>query len=111
MDDLNILFYTTGKKIYRNILPRQCNGLARSGRFSYTTLSGSLCNFDTIRIMDDYGMHGRSCRLGSFYRVAEEDIAALYGEQNKPIAITPPAPAEVEEITPVPKNSSEPEDQ
>jgi len=111
VDDLNILFYTTGRKIYRNILPRQCNGLARNGRFSYTTLSGSLCNFDTIRVMDDRGMHGRSCRLGSFYRVTEADIAVLYGAQNKPIVTTAPAPAEVEEISPAPKDSGESENQ
>ena len=111
VDDMNILFYATGKKIYRNILPKQCNGLARNGRFSYTTLSGSLCNFDSIRVLDGSGMQGRSCRLGSFYPITEEDVAVLYGAQNKPIETTAPAPAEVEEITQQTEDSSESEDQ
>lgn len=111
VDDMNILFFVTGKKIFRNILPKQCNGLARNGRFSYTTLSGSLCSFDSIRVLDGSGMQGRSCRLGSFYPIAEVDIAALYGEQNRPMEITAPAPAKVEEITPESNDSSEFEDQ
>ncbi len=55
VDDMNILFIKVGKTIYHNILPRQCQGLSRTRSFSYTTLSGSLCIFDTIQIIDRHG--------------------------------------------------------
>ena len=41
---------------------------------------------------------GRSCRLGYFYEVAEEDIAMLLERKNQPPQAQPLPPAEPEEI-------------
>ena len=35
IDDNTILFYMRGRRIYRNILDRECPGLEREGRFTY----------------------------------------------------------------------------
>jgi hypothetical protein len=51
VDDLNIIFYMIGSDTYHNILPRQCHGLKREGRFSYKSSTGSLCSQDTIRLL------------------------------------------------------------
>ena len=84
VDDLNILFIKVGKTIYHNILPRQCQGLSRTRSFSYTTLSGSLCTFDTIQILDRHGRQGRSCRLGYFYEINTEELRALVERSRRP---------------------------
>ena len=100
INDRNILFMKAGRTIYHNILPQQCKGLSKYRQFSYTTLSGSLCNFDNIQIVDDHGRQGRFCRLGVFHEVTIEDIPdivkSLYGptETQSP----PQPPAKMEEI-------------
>ena len=69
VDDYHILFFMSGSTDYINRQPRACVGLSRERRFSYTTSSRSLCNFDSIRILSDSGggrHEGRSCRLGHF---------------------------------------------
>lgn len=101
LDDSNILFYVRGKSIYHNILPRQCTGLAREARFSYRRSTSSLCSHDTIQVL--YGSaaglrEGRSCRLGYFRKVTEEDIAVIFERINRPPQAEPLPPAEVEEI-------------
>ncbi len=101
MDDSNILFYGRGKSIYHNILPKRCIGLSREGRFSYHRTTSSLCSNDTIRVLSGSatGMReGRSCRLGYFYKVTEEDIAMLMERKNQPPQTQPLPPAEPEEI-------------
>ena len=101
VDDSNILFYGRGKSIYHNILPKRCIGLSREGRFSYHRTTSSLCSHDTIRVLhaSATGMReGRSCRLGYFYEVAEEDIAMLLERKNQPPQAQPLPPAEPEEI-------------
>ena len=84
VDDLNVLFIKKGDTIYHNILPRECKGLSRTRQFSYTTLSGSLCNFDTIQPLDNHGMEGRTCRLGYFYEITTEDLRALVERSRRP---------------------------
>ena len=101
MDDSNILFYARGSSIYHNIMPKRCIGLSREGRFSYHRTTSSLCSHDTIRVLhaSATGMReGRSCRLGYFYEVAEEDIAMLLERKNQPPQAQPLPPAEPEEI-------------
>ena len=100
VNDNNVLFMKAGKTIYHNILPQRCKGLSKYRQFSYTTLSGSLCNFDNIQIMDDHGQQGRFCRLGYFYEVTIDDIPdivnSLYGPTNT--QPQPQPPADTEEI-------------
>ena len=101
MDDLNILFYTRGKTIYHNRLPRQCHGLSREQRFSYRTTNGNLCNLDMIRILYRGGtglQEGNACSLGYFREVTEEDVEAMLERMHEPPKAKPLPPAEPEEI-------------
>ena len=101
LDDANILFYVRGKSIYHNILPKQCRGLSREGRFSYRRTTSSLCSRDTIQILYASGAglrEGRSCRLGNFHKISEEDIPFISERMNRPPQAEPLPPAEPEEI-------------
>ena len=101
VDDLRILFYMRGGSDYVNILPRQCRGLSREGRFSYRVSANTLCKQDSIRILHYGGTgleEGNSCRLGSFHEVTEEDIEMILDPEPR---LPPPEPlpsAEPEEI-------------
>jgi len=98
VNDLNILFLVTGKTAYLNILPKQCRGLSRYRRFSYSTTAGSLCNLDTIHVVNGSGYAGRSCVLGSFHPVNKADALAVM-EQPRALPDAKPLPsAEVEDI-------------
>ena len=92
VDDLRILFYMRGGSDYVNILPRQCRGLSREGRFSYRVSANTLCKQDSIRILR-YGAtgfeEGNSCRLGSFHEVTEEDIEMILDPEPR---LPPPEP-------------------
>ena len=107
VDDLNILFIKKGKTIYHNILPRQCQGLSQTRSFSYSTLSGSLCNFDTIQVLDRHGRHGRSCRLGYFYTITIEDVPGIIEMSRRPLEAEPQPPATAEEIIVEPDESED----
>jgi hypothetical protein len=101
VDDLRILFYMRGGSDYVNILPRQCRGLSREGRFSYRVSANTLCQQDSIRVLRYGGTgfeEGNSCRLGSFHEVTEEDIEMILDPEPR---LPPPKPlpsAEPEEI-------------
>jgi hypothetical protein len=90
-----------GKAIYHNILPRQCKGLSRDRRFSFTSTVNRLCYLDSIRILQDSGFglqEGRSCQLGYFRPVTEEDIELIVERKFTPPAAEPLPTAEPEEI-------------
>jgi hypothetical protein len=92
MDDRNIIFVMTGSKNYHNILPRECHGLKREGRFSYGSSSGSLCNLDNIRILYQGGrglQEGNACRLGKFHLISDEDVDALMDREIEPLQAEP----------------------
>jgi hypothetical protein len=100
VDDSSILFYMRGKTVYLNVLRRQCRGLAREGRFSYRSSTGSLCHLDSIRIL--YGTaggmrEGASCGLGYFQEVTEEDLELIL--EREPAPPEPLPPAEPEDMT------------
>jgi len=100
VDDQNVLFFRTGKTVYHNVLPKQCKGLAHYGMFSYGTLAGSICERDTIRIVDsNNNMPGRACTLGYFYKITKEDIPAIYERRYRPVEPKPVSPAEPEDVT------------
>ncbi len=100
VDDLNILFFRSGKTVYHNILPKQCKGLARYGQFTYGTLAGSICERDTIRVIDNQsGLPGRVCTLGYFHKITDEDIPAIYERRYRIVEPQPVPPAEVEDVT------------
>lgn len=101
IDDRNILFYAGGDRVYHNILPSACRGLAREDRFSYEVRTGSLCNSDTISVLydDAFGINdGPRCRLGLFHEITREDAEALVEHANEPPRSEPlpmPDPEEV----------------
>ncbi len=99
LDDQNILFYMVGKTVFHNILPKQCKGLARSGRFNYSSLAGALCKFDSI---DVYGVEGiritRTCRLGRFYPTTKDGVPAIIESLGGPPRLEAIPPAEIEEV-------------
>ncbi len=84
VDDLNVLFIKKGNIVYHNRLPQQCNGLSRTKQFSYTTLSGSLCSFDNIRVVNIHGVEGKTCRLGTFYEISTEELRSLVERSRRP---------------------------
>lgn len=98
LDDLNIIFYVSGQKAYRNFLPRRCSGLAREKRFSYRTSGNRLCDLDTITVLRDgaFGLdQGVTCPLGSFHPITREDADALLDPtanepEARPIELPPP---------------------
>jgi hypothetical protein len=101
VDDQHILFYMFGKTIYLNVLERRCGGLARERRFSYSTYGGSLCSFDTVEVLSDFGgdlQTGASCRLGRFFLTSKEEIEAAREKSLEPAEIIAPAGADEEEV-------------
>jgi len=101
MDDQNIIFVMVGSKNYHNILPRQCHGLKREGRFSYESSTGSLCSIDHIRVLIPGGSglrEGNSCRLGMFLPISNADVDALMDKTTKPLQAEPIPLPEPEDI-------------
>jgi hypothetical protein len=102
IDDRNIVFYMRGSKVYINVLPRECRGLSHQRRFSYTTVTRSLCSSDSIRVLREtgYGIEeGRSCRLGLFHPTTEEQISAYKQRSLEVPEAKPPTLPEPQEVT------------
>lgn len=98
VDDQTILFYVRGSAIYVNVLPKSCKRLSREGRFMYESAAGRLCESDLINVLEDSGFglgKGRSCKLGSFRPITEEQIKSL--SEPESIEAQPIPPAEPEE--------------
>ncbi len=101
IDDRNIVFRMTGRKIYLNTLPSPCRGLSRERRFSYVVHTSSLCERDHIRILEDsgFGLHeGRACRLGRFRPVTEDDLEYWIKSQRKEPEPEPVEPSAIEDL-------------
>lgn len=100
-NDRSIVFHMRGRKIYLNTLPSPCLGLAREGRFSYTTYGSNLCRSDLIRVLDHSGFglqQGRACRLGGFRLVTKEDLEDLFGDRDQRIEPKEVETPEVEDV-------------
>lgn len=109
VDDRNVLFYLRGSQIYHNILPRQCHGLSREGRFSFHVPTGNLCQLDSIRVLYSAGLgleEGISCQLGYFHKITKEDAEGIIEGLQQQQEAKPLPPAEPEDVT---KESDEPE--
>lgn len=100
LDDRNVLFFRSGNTVYHNILPKQCAGLSRSGLFSYGTMAGSICERDSIRVIDGVsGTPGNACLLGLFRKITNEDVPTLFGGRAGPVEPVALPPADVEDVT------------
>ncbi len=86
LDDVNIVFYLQGRKIYLNAMRAPCPGLSRDRRFSYGSYTRSLCEFDKINVLTDSGfgmIEGRTCKLGRFRLVTKEDVEYIYEQRDR----------------------------
>lgn len=101
VDDRSVLFYMGRRRVFYNILPSRCAGLASEDRFTYTTTTTRLCDVDVISVLyNDIGglRGGPACRLGLFHEITREDAKALragthLGPQPKPLPV--PEPEEI----------------
>jgi hypothetical protein len=63
-------FEMSGKKVYRNTLPRNCPGLGFREAFAYETSLSQLCSTDIITVIESPPLsRGASCGLGEFQPV------------------------------------------
>ncbi len=101
VNDLSILFFTKGKTVYLNILPKQCKGLSRDRRISYSSSVGRLCISDNIRILSDMGGASRKAEPADsdIFTTTKEGIQAAIDALYDPTEPAPVPPAEVEEIS------------
>jgi hypothetical protein len=80
IDDRTIVFYLSGGDIYVNRLPHRCPGLRSRDGFMYKRTTNSLCNVDTIRVLDSMGGElrpGVGCGLGEFHPVSAGTLDEL----------------------------------
>jgi len=98
LNDNNILFVRSKKRMYLNVLPSRCPGLGTYGSFSYSTTTGSLCSSDPIRVTDRSGHDNQVCRLGEFRKVTREEIAAIVEGPDQAPKYGPPPAAEPETV-------------
>ncbi|MFQ5609891.1 MAG: hypothetical protein ACE5F8_06435 [Woeseiaceae bacterium] len=101
LNDDYIVFRLVGGKVYLNQMPKTCRGLSRDRRFTYELSERRLCRGDRIRVLMDAGsdmIEGRSCKLGEFRRLTDDEISYLYSPE--PVTVEPkPVPSpEVEEM-------------
>ena len=86
LNDRTIVFYLRGGEIYVNRLPHRCPGLRSRDTFMYKNTTNSLCNVDTIRVMDSIGgtlRPGVGCGLGEFHPVSEITVEQLKAVDDK----------------------------
>ena len=87
IDNHSIAFFLKGGDIYLNRLQRACPGLRPGQAFSYRTGTGRLCNVDTIRVLENYGLGlslSAACGLGPFTPIGADALAVLKGEYAGP---------------------------
>ncbi|WP_246204996.1 DUF6491 family protein [Altericroceibacterium indicum] len=68
-DDYTIDFTMRGGKTYRNTLSNRCPGLGFNRAFTYSTNINSLCNTDTITVLQNGNNLGVTCGLSDFVPV------------------------------------------
>ena len=99
VDDANILFFMIGTAVYRNQLPKACNGLLKYKTFSYERIAGRVCESDLINVHrnNNPGVWKR-CRLGNFQSIDSREIPALIGSLHRqPQAESLPS-ADIEDV-------------
>ncbi len=65
-DDFTIDFDMLGGQVLRNTLPNSCPGLGFERRFAHSSTTGTLCNVDTVTVLDSNGRRLATCGLGQF---------------------------------------------
>ena len=86
IDDSTVIFYLNGGDIYVNRLPHRCPGLRSRQAFMYKNTTNTLCNVDTIRVLDNMGgslRPGVACGLGEFHPVSSGTVDQLKAMNDK----------------------------
>lgn len=98
INDQVIIFHMRGTAVYVNVLPKPCRRLSNEGRFMFESSVSRLCASDLITILRGGGFGlttGRSCRIGTFHPISEEQVEKL--KQPLELKPEPIPPAEPEE--------------
>ena len=101
IDDSHVVFMMRGDRMYLNKLRDNCVGLSRSGTFSYSVPTRSLCELNWIRVMNaaTVGLgSGRSCSLGRFEPVTMDDLLARFQPLVKARMEAEVEPPDIEEV-------------
>lgn len=110
IDDDTIIFHMRAGRTFLNQLPRTCPGLERNEQFMYEVSTSRLCSTDWITVLERFGglgpSRGFTCRLGEFFAIDEDTVAALRGGaegsgdrgavEMTPIELPPPDDQDVE---------------
>ena len=81
IDDSNVVFIMRRDEIYLNNLSSRCHGLSRAGRFSYRIQTRSLCELETITVIESGTLGqplGRTCSLGMFKPVTMDALLTRF---------------------------------
>ena len=68
LDDQTILFQLRDGSVWKNTLDFSCPSLGFNEAFSYESHGAQLCDLDTIKVFEPYGISGATCGLGKFER-------------------------------------------
>ena len=68
LDDQTILFQLRDGSVWKNTLDFSCPSLGFNESFSYESHGSQLCDLDTIKVFEPFGISGASCGLGKFER-------------------------------------------
>lgn len=83
VDKRTVLFYYSPTEIYKNVLPRDCNGLQRDTTLKYKSSINQLCSVDVITPLVQTGgsyMPAGSCGLGKFERIDKAGVEKLLSD-------------------------------
>jgi hypothetical protein len=95
VDDWTVLFYMSGRTVYRNTLQHECRGLESRDRFAYSTRTGRLCNVDFVTIPG-----GTTCTLGQFHPITREEARMIQLDPEELEAINRSVEVEQVELPP-----------
>ena len=102
IDDGHVVFMMRRNEMYLNTLRSRCGGLSRNGRFSYRLQTRSLCELETITVIESgtFGNpFGRSCTLGMFKPVTMEDLTTQFAPVIRQRQLEKMGAPPIEEIT------------
>ena len=68
LDDQTILFQLRDGSVWKNTLDFSCPTLGFHESFSYVSHGSRLCDLDSIKVFEPFGISGASCGLGKFER-------------------------------------------
>ncbi len=101
IDDQNVVFMMRRDEMYLNTLRSRCHGLSRTGSFSYRIQTRSLCELETITVIERGTIGqplGRTCSLGMFKPVTMEELTQQFAPVIRERQLKRVEPPPIEEI-------------